>query len=152
MFISLYGAPLRWLPVRPPSLDVRECQPGVSTGESRMFQALVVPDRYPLSSGPFCLPLAVRQCVRVTLSQLFGYVSEIWLSHARCACMVGNLFQYGIRVLRCDYSRVTRVSSASYDSSNVPAVFAHFWLRRGRMVLRLQLYCLTSRFTPVWSL
>ena len=39
--------PLRWLPVRPPSLDVRECQPGVTTGESRMFQALVVPDRYP---------------------------------------------------------------------------------------------------------
>ena len=29
------------------SRDVRECQPGITTGESRMFQALVVPDRYP---------------------------------------------------------------------------------------------------------
>ena len=29
------------------SRDVRECQPGVTTGESRMFQALVVPDWYP---------------------------------------------------------------------------------------------------------
>ena len=27
------------------SRDVRECQPGVTTGESRMFQDLVVPDR-----------------------------------------------------------------------------------------------------------
>ena len=66
--------------------------------------------------------------------------------------MVGNRFLYGIRVLRCDYSRVTRVSSTSYDFSNVPAVFAHFWLRRGRKVLRPHLYCLTSRFTHVRSL
>ena len=146
----MYGAPLRWLPVRPLSLDVRECQPGVTTGESRMFQALVVPDRYP--AVPSVSRYSVRQYVRVTLVQLFGYVSAIWLSHGRCACVVGNRFRYGIRVLRCDYSRVTRVSSTSYDSSNMPAVFAHFWLRRGRMVLRPHLSCLTSRFTPVWSL
>ena len=76
----------------------------------------------------------------------------IWLSHARCACVVGIRFLYGIRVLRCDYSHVTRVSSTSYDSSNEPAVFAHFWLRRGRMVLRPHLYYLTSRFTNVRSL
>ena len=30
--------------------------------------------------------------------------------------------------------------------------FAHFWLRRGRMMLRPHLYCLTSRFTHVQSL
>ena len=30
------------------SRDVRECQPGVTTGESCMFQALVVPDWYPV--------------------------------------------------------------------------------------------------------
>ena len=77
----------------------------------------------------------------------------------RCGChLIGahywwwNLFLSGIRVLRCDYSRVTRVSSTSYDSSNEPAVFAHFWLRRGRMVLRPHLYCLPSRFTLVRSL
>ena len=29
------------------SRDVHECQPGVTTGESRMFQALVVLDQYP---------------------------------------------------------------------------------------------------------
>ena len=79
-------------------------------------------------------------------------MSALWLSHARCACVVGNRFLYGIRVLRCDYSRVTRVSSTSSDSSNEPAVFTHFWLRRGRMVLRPHLYCLTSRFTHVGSL
>ena len=45
-----------------------------------------------------------------------------------------------------------RVSSTSYDSSNEPAVIAHFWLRRGRMVLRPHLYCLTSQFTHVRSL
>ena len=64
----------------------------------------------------------------------------------------GNRFLSGIRVLRCDYSRVARVSSTSYDSSNEPAVIAHFWLRRGRMVLRPHLYCLPSRFTHVRSL
>ena len=52
-------------------------------------------------------------------------------------------------VLRFDYSRVTRVSSASCGSSSEPAVFAHFWLRRCRMVLRPHLYCLPSRFTIV---
>ena len=35
---------------------------------------------------------------------------------------------------------------------NEPAVFTHFWLRRGRMVLRPHLYCLPSRFTLVRSL
>ena len=64
----------------------------------------------------------------------------------------GNLFLSGIQVLHYDYFRVTRVSSTSYDSSNEPAVFAHFWLCRGRMVLRPHLYCLTSRFTHVRSL
>ena len=34
-------------------------------------------------------------------------------------------------VLRCDYSRVTRVSSTSYDSSNVPAVFCAFLASSG---------------------
>ena len=63
----------------------------------------------------------------------------------------GGLLSW-IRVRRCDYSRVTRVLSTSSDSSNEPAVFAHFWLRRGRMVLRPHLYCLTSRFTHVRSL
>ena len=58
----------------------------------------------------------------------------------------------GIRVLRCDYSRVTRELSTSIDFSNEPAVFAHFWLRRGRMVLRPHLYCLPSRFILVRSL
>ena len=147
MFISLYGAPLRWLPVRPPSLDVRECNLVELTSERGMSQALVIPDRYP--AVPSVSRQSVRQCVRVTLVQLFGYVSTIWLSHAWCACVVGHRFLYGIRVLRCDYSRVTRVSSTSSDSSNEPAVFVHFWLRRGRMVLRPHLYCLTSRFTHV---
>ena len=150
MLISLYGAPLRWLPVRPRSLDVRECNLVELTSESGMSQALVIPDRYP--AVPFVSRSSVRQCVRVALVQLFGYGSAIRLSHARCACVVGNRFLYGIRVLRCDYSRVKRVSSTSYDSSDVPAVFAHFWLRRGRMVLRPHLYCLTSRFTHVRSL
>ena len=45
-----------------------------------------------------------------------------------------------------------RVSSTFSDSSNEPAVFAHFWLHRGRMVLQPHLYCLTSRFTHVWFL
>ena len=53
---------------------------------------------------------------------------------------------------RFDYSPVTRVSSTSCGSSNEPAVFAHFWLRQGRMVLRPHLYCLPSRFTLVRSL
>ena len=44
------------------------------------------------------------------------------------------------------------ISSTSYDSSNEPVVFAHFWLRRGRMVLRPHLYCLPSRFTHMRSL
>ena len=61
----------------------------------------------------------------------------------------GDRFLSGIRVLNCDYSRVTRVSCTSYDSSTEPAWFAHFWLRRGRMVLRPHLSCLPSRFTLV---
>ena len=68
------------------------------------------------------------------------------------ACVVGIRFLYGIRVLRCDYSRVTGISTTSYDSSAVTAVFAHFWLRRGRIVWRPHLYCLTSRFIHVRSL
>ena len=54
-----------------------------------------------------------------------------------------------IRVLRFDYSRITRVSSTSFGSSSEPAVFVHFWLRQCRMVLRPHLYCLPSRFTNV---
>ena len=45
-----------------------------------------------------------------------------------------------------------RVSGTSYDSSDEPAMFVHFWLRRGRMVLRPHIYCLPSRFTLVRSL
>ena len=116
-------------------------------GQSRMFQALVIP------AGRFCLPLVgYRQCVRTTLVQLLGYVSAMWLSPARCACVGGNRFLYAIRVLHCDYSRVPRVLSTSNDSSYEPAMFVHFWLRRGRMVLRPHLYCLPSRFTLVRSL
>ena len=77
----------------------------------------------------------------------------------RCGChLLGahswwrNRFLSGIRVLCCDCSHVTRVSSTSYDSSNEPAVFAHFWLHRGRMVLRPHLYFLPSLFTLVRSL
>ena len=97
MFISFYGAPLRWLPVRPPSLDVRECNLVELTSESGMSQALVISDLYP--AVPSVSRWSVRQCVRAPLVQLFGYVSAIWLSHARCACVVGNRFLYGIRVL-----------------------------------------------------
>ena len=77
----------------------------------------------------------------------------------RCGCHLigahlrwGNRFFSWIRVRKGDYSRVKSVSSTSSDSSNEPAVFAHFWLRRGHMVLRPHLSCLTSRFTHVWSL
>ena len=42
-----------------------------------------------------------------------------------------NRFLSWIRLRKGDYSRVQRVSSTSSDSSNEPAVFAHFWLRRG---------------------
>ena len=35
-----------------------------------------------------------------------------------------------IRLRKGDYSRVKRVLSTTSDSSNEPAVFAHFWLRR----------------------
>ena len=41
-------------------------------------------------------------------------------------------------------SREFRVLSCG--SSGEPAVFAHFWLRQCRMVLRPFLYCLPSRF------
>ena len=86
--------PFRWLPVRPPSLDVRECNLVELTSDSGMSQALVIPDRYP--AVPSVSHSSVRQCVRVTLVQLFGYVSSIWLLPARCACVVGNRFLYGI--------------------------------------------------------
>ena len=94
-----------------------------------MSQALVIPDRYP--AVPSVSRSSVRQCVRVTLVQLFGYVSAISLSHARCACVMGIRFLCGIRVLGCDYSRVTSVSSTSYDSSVVPAVFCAFLASSG---------------------
>ena len=64
----------------------------------------------------------------------------------------GNRILSGIRVLNCGYSRVPRVSGTSYDSSNKPAMFAHFWLRRHGMVLRPHIYCLPSRYTLVRSL
>ena len=60
-----------------------------------------------------------------------------------------NRFLSWIRVLRFHYSRITRVLSTSCGSSGEPAVFAHFWLRQCRMVLRPHLYCLPSRFTIV---
>ena len=63
-------------------------QPGELAGESRMSQALVIPDRYPVV--PSVSRQSVRQCVRTTLVQLLGYVSAMWLSLARCACMVGE--------------------------------------------------------------
>ena len=68
------------------SRDVRECQPGITTGESRMFQAVVVPDRYPAVPSVSCK--LVRQCVRATLVQLLGYVSAVWRSPDRCAFVV----------------------------------------------------------------
>ena len=61
----------------------------------------------------------------------------------------GNHFLSWIRVLRFDYSLVTRVSSTSCGSFSEPAVFVHFWLRQCRMVLRPHLYCVLSRFTIV---
>ena len=77
----------------------------------------------------------------------------------RCGCHLfgahlrwGNRFLSWIRLRKGDYSHVKSVSSTSSDSSNEPAVFAHFWLRRGHMVLRPHLSCLTSRFTHVRSL
>ena len=54
-----------------------------------------------------------------------------------------------LSVLQFDYSRVTRVSCTSCGFSSEPAVFAHFWLRQCRVVLRPHLYCLPSRFTIV---
>ena len=42
-----------------------------------------------------------------------------------------------------------RVLSTSCGSSSEPVVFAHFWLRQCRMVLRPHLSCLPSRFTIV---
>ena len=79
-------------------------------------------------------------------------MSAVWLSPTWCALAVEEPIPFWIRVLRFDYSRVTRVSSTFYGSSNEPAVFAHLWLRQGRMVLRPHLYCLPSRFTLVRSL
>ena len=49
----------------------------------------------------------------------------MWLSPTRCALAVGgNRFLSWIRILRCDYSRVTSVSYTSSDSSIEPEVFA----------------------------
>ena len=46
------------------------------------------------------------------------------------------------------FGLITLVSRVlSCGSSGVPAVFAHFWLRQCRMVLRTHLYCLPSQFT-----
>ena len=115
-----------------------------------MFQALGVSDRYP--SVPSVSRWLVRQCIRAPLVELLGYVSAAWLSPTRYVFAVGNRFLSWIQVLRFDYSRVTRVLSTSCGSSSEPAVFAHFWLRQCRMVLRPYLYCILSRFTIVWSL
>ena len=79
-------------------------------------------------------------------------MSAVWLSPIGARLQWRNQFLSGIRVLRCDYSRVTSVWSTSYGSSNEPAVFAHFWLHQGCMVLRPHLSCLPSRFTLVRSL
>ena len=76
-------------------------------------------------------------------------MSAARLSPTRCALAGGNRFLSWIRVLRFDYSRVTRVSSTSCGSSGEPVGLAHFWLRLCRMVLRPHLYCLPSRFTIV---
>ena len=51
------------------SRDVRECQPGVTTGESRMFQALVVPDRYPAGHSASLHRLGFMQWLRWLGSQ-----------------------------------------------------------------------------------
>ena len=75
-------------------------------------------------------------------------MSTVWPSPTRWR----NRFLSWIRVLRFDYSRITRVSSTSFGSSNEPAVFAHFWLRQGRRLLRPHFSCLHSRFTVVRSL
>ena len=44
------------------------------------------------------------------------------------------------------------ITLASREFRVLLAVFAHFWLRQCRMVLRPHLYCLPSRFTIVRSL
>ena len=81
-------------------------------------------------------------------------MSAVWLSPTRCALVVEELIPFldSSTVLQFDYSRVTRVSSTSCGSSNEPAVFAHFWLRLGRRLLRPHLSCLHSRFTVERSL
>ena len=66
-------------------------------------------------------------------------MSAVWLSPTRCAFAVEESIPFWD-------------SSTSYDSSNEPAVFAHFWLRQGRLVLQPHLSCLPSRFTLVRSL
>ena len=50
--------------------DVREPQPGVTTGSRRMFQALGGPDRCP--AVPFVSPRLVRRGVRALLVELLG--------------------------------------------------------------------------------
>ena len=60
--------------------------PVINAGESCMFLALGVQDRYP--AVPSVSRYLVRQCVRTTLGQLLGYVSAVWLSHTQCALAV----------------------------------------------------------------
>ena len=79
-------------------------------------------------------------------------MSAVWLSPTWCALAVGEPIPFLDSSPSVDCSRVTRVSSTSCSSSSEPAVFAHFWLRLCRMVLRPHLYCLPSQFTLVGSL
>ena len=75
-------------------------------------------------------------------------MSAARLSPTRCALAEGEpipfhgLEYFGLITLA---SRGFRVLSSG--SSGEPAVFAQFWLRQSRMVLRPHLYCLPSRFT-----
>ena len=87
-------------------------------------------------------------CLRILRSALGLHWPSCLAPHLRW----GNRFLSWIRLRKGDYSRVQSVSSTSSDSSNEHAFFAHFWLRRGHMVLRPHLSCLTSRFPHVRSL
>ena len=125
--------------------DVLEPQPGVTAGFRRMFQALGVPDRYP--AIPSVSRYSVRLCVRAPLVELLGYTSAAQLLPTRCELAVGNRFlsgfgYFGLITLASQGFRVP-----SCGSSGEPAVYAQFWLRLCRMVLRPHLYCLPSQFT-----
>ena len=98
-------------------------------------------------------------CLRILRSALGLHWPSCLAPRPRCGCHLfgahlrwGNRFLSWIRLRKGDYSRVQSVSSTSSDSSNEHAFFAHFWLRRGHMVLRPHLSCLTSRFPHVRSL